>query len=338
MEIDSSSSVEEKNLPDSQHVCVLSIVVVVHNMPNQAMKTLHSLSASYQEGVTPDEYEVIVVENKSENNLSEAALKALPSNFSYHLRVESEPSPVHAVNFGGNISQGENICIMIDGARMLTPGVVKNLIRGHRMESSAVVTVPGYHLGRQLQQNAVEHGYDTEQEAKLLDKIQWPQNGYGLFDIACFSGSCAAGIFRPNSESNCISVPRELWFELKGFDRRFTLPGGGLLNLDYYRRACEAPGCKHVILLGEGTFHQYHGGVTTGGTSRVKRELLLDQFKEQYSAFRGGAYQCPETKPVFLGELPQKAERFVRLSLGEPAQSLIEPSHLLNASIHAVEQ
>ncbi len=53
---------------------MLSIVVVVHNMPEQASKTLHSLSSHYQRDVSEEEYEVIVVENRSTNNLDTATL------------------------------------------------------------------------------------------------------------------------------------------------------------------------------------------------------------------------------------------------------------------------
>ena len=298
---------------------MLSIVVVVHNMPEQAQKTLHSLSSAYQRGVRADDYEVIIVENRSDNNLDSETLQSLPSNFSYHLRAESEPTPVHAVNFGGSVANGSHICVMVDGARMVTPGLVAGIIKGHKLEPDTVVSVPGYHLGRQLQQNSVELGYGFEEEAALLKRIAWPESGYRLFDIACFSGSCTAGIFRPNSESNCISVPRRIWDRLGGFDRRFTLPGGGLLNLDFYRRACEASGVQHVVLMGEGTFHQFHGGVTTGGIDRLKREVLLDQFEAQYAALRGETYQCPQTEPIYLGRLSPEVERFIRLSVNTPS-------------------
>ena len=297
---------------------MLSIVVVVHNMPEQASKTLHSLSSHYQRDVSEDEYEVIVVENRSTNNLDTATLRALPANFSYHLRVESEPTPVHAVNFGGSVANGSHICVMVDGARMVTPGLVSGIIKAHKLARDTLVSVPGYHLGRQLQQNSVEMGYGCKEEAALLQKIAWPARGYRLFEIACFSGSCTAGIFRPNSESNCISVPRHIWDRLGGFDRRFTLPGGGLLNLDFYRRACEASGVQHVVLMGEGTFHQFHEGVTTGGVERVKREVLLEQFEAQYASLRGESYQCPQTEPIYLGQLSPEVERFIRLSINTP--------------------
>lgn len=298
----------------------LSIVVIVYDMPLQARRTLQSLTAQYQEGVSEADYEVIVVENQSANNIDRDFLATLPANFSYHLRAEREPTPVHAINHGAGISRGRYICIMIDGARMVTPGVVRNILRGHRMQDKAVVTVPGYHIGEQLQQDAVEKGYGVEEDQALIESIGWPLDGYRLFDIACFSGSCAPGFFLPNSESNCISVPREIWALLGGMDTRFNLRGGGLVNLDFYKRACEYPSAEHVVLVGEGTFHQFHGGVTTGGEARAVREQLIDAMKDQYQEIRGEPYQSPQSAPVFLGEMSQHVLRFVHQS-AEPLLS-----------------
>jgi hypothetical protein len=198
---------------------------------------------------------------------------------------------------------------------MLTPGVVRSLLLGHRLSPRAVVAVPGYHLGVELQQEAVNSGYSSEQERKLLQGIGWPLDGYQLFDIACFSGSSAPGFFLPNSESNCISVSRALWGELEGFDERFDFSGGGLINLDFYRRACEACSVLHVMCIGEGTFHQFHGGVTTGGQAAELREAYIDASKEQYRQLRGRDYESPQTDPVYLGELPHNALRFVQQSM-----------------------
>ncbi len=292
----------------------ISIVVIIYDMPQQAERTLHSLTTDYQQGVCESDYEVIVVENESANTMRREYIDKLPANFTYHLRAEREPTPVHAINHGAGISRGRYLCIMIDGARMVTPGVVRNLLRGHRLHDNAVVTVPGYHIGEQLQQEAVDLGYGVEEDQALLQSIRWPASGYGLFDIACFSGSCAGGFFRPHSESNCISIPRDIWAALGGMDTRFNLRGGGLVNLDLYKRACEFRGAEHVVLLGEGTFHQFHGGVTTGGEAREVRAALIAEMAQQYERIRGETYRSPQTDPVFLGELPRQVLRFLQAS------------------------
>ena len=302
----------------------LSIVVILYDMPQQAEKTLYSLSAEYQLGVSESDYEVIVVENESPNNLDRKYVANLPKNFSYQLRAEREPTPVHAINHGVGISRGRYVCVMIDGARMVTPGVVRNILRGHRLSEKAVVTVPGYHIGEQLQQEAVGEGYGAAEDEALIKSVGWPANGYGLFDIACFSGSCAAGFFRPNSESNCISIPRDIWAALGGMDTRFNLRGGGLVNLDLYKRACEFPGAEHVVLLGEGTFHQFHGGVTTGGEAREVRAELIEEMQRQYERIREQPYSSPQTQPVFLGELPRQVLKFVHSS-AEPLLAMPVP-------------
>ena len=220
----------------------VSIVVVVYDMAKQAENTLNSLSPDYQQGVSTADYEVIVVENASPRPMQPEFVASLPDNFRYFLRQESEPTPVHAINFGARESRGRHVCIMIDGARLVTPGVVKNILRAHRLMDQAVVTVPGYHIGFELQQDAIDHGYGVAEDRALLQSIDWPADGYRLFDIACFSGSSAPGFFQPNSESNCISMARQVWEELGGLDLRFNLRGGGMTNLDLYKRACEHPG------------------------------------------------------------------------------------------------
>lgn len=293
----------------------LSIIVIVYDMPLQAKRTLQSLSPQYQEGVSQRDYEVIVVENQSTNNMDRDFLASLPGNFSYHLRAEREPTPVHAINHGVGISRGRHICIMIDGARMITPGVIKNILRGHRLQEKSVVTVPGYHIGERVQQDAVEEGYSVEEDQALIESVGWPLDGYRLFDIACFSSSCDPGFFLPNSESNCISVPRDIWAMLGGMDTRFNLRGGGLVNLDLYKRACEFTGAQHVMLMGEGTFHQFHGGVTTGGELPEVREQLMHSMNEQYEEIRGEPYRSPQSTPTYLGEMPSQVLRFVQHSV-----------------------
>ncbi len=305
-----------------QNDTVVSFVVIVYDMPAQAQNTVRSLLPDYQRDARSEDYEVLIVENESANTMSREFLDSLPSNFSYHLRKETQPTPIHAINYGIEHARGDNVCVMIDGARLLTPGVVKNTILGHRIANRAVVTVPGYHLGFELQQKAVGSGYDVDQEQTLMRSISWPDNGYRLFEIACFSGSCAVGFYLPHHESNCISMPREIWESLGGYDARFDLRGGGLVNLDMYKRACEYPGITHIFLHGEGTFHQFHGGVTTGGEDFQARQKFIDAIFEQYLQIHGQRFSVPETNPVYLGELSDSAQRFVQISVNNKMERL----------------
>ena len=293
---------------------VVSFVLIVYDMPAQAQNTVRSLLADYQREVRPRDYEVLIVENESGNTISPEFLRTLPANFSYHLRKETQPTPIHAINYGIEHAKGANICVMIDGARLLTPGIVKNTILGHRLSAQAIVTVPGYHLGFELQQKAVGSGYDVDQESTLMNSISWPDNGYRLFEISCFSGSCKNGFYLSHSESNCISMPRELWKALGGYDASFDMRGGGLVNLDLYKRACEYPGITHVFLHGEGTFHQFHGGVTTGGEDIEARQKFIDAIREQYEQIRGQAFSAPQTNPIYLGELSNEVQEFLHIS------------------------
>ncbi len=300
---------------------IVSIIVIVYDMPTQAKNTLISLSTSYQLDVRMDDFEVIIVENESPNLIDDQFIASLPRNVHYYKRNETESTPVHAINFGASKAKGENICLMIDGARVLTPGVVKNLLLGHRISDRAVVSIPGYHLGDKVQQENVITGYGLEAERELMRSIDWPQEGYRLFDIACFSASSEPGFFLPNSESNCISMPRDIWHELGGCDAQFNLRAGGLINLDFYKRACEYPGMQHVIVPGEGTFHQFHGGVTTGGEDPGVRAAYIEASERQYRELRGEEYHSPVTTPVYLGQFPEQAKKFLHFSSGKWLQA-----------------
>jgi hypothetical protein len=86
------------------------------------------------------------------------------------------------------------------------------------------------------------------------------------------------------------------------------------VNLDLYKRACEYPGMTHVLLQGEGTFHQFHGGVTTGGDEFQERQKFVDAIRAQYEKIRGEKFSAPETHPVYLGELSNEVLEYVRFS------------------------
>lgn len=292
----------------------MSIVMVVYKMDNQAEKTLYSLCPKYQQGVSAYDYEVIVVENDSPSLLGPERATRYARNVRYIHRHEAERTPVHAVNFGASLARGTHIAIMIDGARMVTPGIVKLTLDALKISPHAAVSAPGYHIGHKLQQVAVNEGYDEQTEARLLETIAWPEDGYRLFDIAVLAGSCQGGFFQANYESNFIAMSFKKWQVLGGMDSRYNDYGGGKANLDLYKRLLESPQTPFYLLYGEGSFHQFHGGVTTG-TRHEQRQQIYRLLEEQDIALRGDCRSAPSVRPILLGELRPNVYRFLRYSI-----------------------
>ena len=292
--------------------------MVVYNIPREAPRTLYSLSAAYQRHIAADAYEVIVVDNGSTPPLDRAVLDRLAGNFRL-LRVDEAPSsPAKAINLGLGAARGETIGVMIDGARLVTPGLLHFAHHGARMFPRAVVATLGWHLGFDSSQAlAIEGGYDQRREDSLLAAINWPDDGYRLFEIAALDGSSVHGWLSSINESNALFLSRAMWEELEGVDERFAAPGGGLLNLDTFGRAVALPDSHLVVLLGEATFHQVHAGIATNADLATFRRRIT-QWVEQYEALRGRPWappRLPEPR-TFLGTLPRPAlAHFVRSAL-----------------------
>lgn len=292
------------------------MVVVVYNMAREAPRTLHSLSAGYQRHIKPDDYEVIVVDNGSNPPLDPKVIEGLAGNFRLIRIDDASPSPAQAVNRGLAEARGEVIGVMIDGARIATPGMLHFARHGARLYERAVVATLGWYLGYDLQRWAMRAGYNQACEDALLESIGWPQDGYRLFDIATMDESSIDGWLAPISESNGLFLGRELWDVLGGMDVRFDLAGGGLINLDTLRRVLELPNSELVLLLGEATFHQLHGGTATNARPEMMQENW-NRWASQYETIRGLPYQLPPIKtPTYLGVLPRGAlARFARAAI-----------------------
>lgn len=299
---------------------LLSIIVIAYNMPRQALNTLISLGTGYQEGVEKDDYEVIVVENRSQRNMDAAAISTLQGNFRYFLRDEPGVSPAAAINFGFAQARGRFIGLMIDGARMVTPGVIRYALLALRMNPDALVLVPGYHLGDSEQQYHLSNGYSEEKEQALLHEIDWLKNGYRLFDISCLSGANPNGIFHPFMECNCLFFSADIFREIGQADERFNMPGGGALNLYIYRQVAIHPRTEAYVLPGEGSFHQLHGGVTTSESKG--REHVLERQRVQLTEILGYPFTSPMIEPILLGTVRQPAMRYLKQSAERGSERL----------------
>ena len=86
-------------------------------------------------------------------------------------------------------------------------------------------------------------------------------------------------------ESNALFLPRALWNELGGYDEAFREPGGSVVNPDTLIRALALPETQLIRILGEGTFHQIHGGLSTSTQERAM--AVLKEGSRTYFRLRG---------------------------------------------------
>lgn len=280
----------------------LSVVVVAYNMARELPRTLQTLSPAYQRDIAAEDYEVIVVDNGSAHPLSEGECRALCPNARLHVVADAPPSPVAAINEGLAMAQGELVGVCIDGARMASPRLLATALDAAKLHPRPVIGTLAFHLGPDVQSRSVAEGYDQAVEDALLSTVDWLEDGYRLFSVSVFASSSAEGWFTLPAETNALFLTRDHWRALGGYDAAFVAPGGGLANLDTWARACADPEGRVILLLGEATFHQFHGGVATNA-----RESKWPVFHEEYVRVRGKPYARPEGTPWLVGRLAPDA-------------------------------
>jgi cephalosporin hydroxylase len=279
-------------------------------MRREAGRTLHSLSRAYQEGLDGTSYEVIVLENGSDEGqkLGVACVRDFGPEFRYiDLAAEASPSPVGALTRGIAASRGRKLALMIDGAHVLTPGVLRFGLQGLAAYAPAIVATQQWYVGPGQQGEAIDSGYDQAYEDRLFQRIQWPSNGYRLFEIGHFVGErdWLDGVW----ESNCMFVSRAQLEQVGGFDERFTMPGGGYANLELYERLGSSSDVTVCSIIGEGSFHQVHGGTTTNEAQAEERRGRVFGYAQHYAELRGRAFRGPGKPIHFVGRITTGAAR-----------------------------
>jgi len=260
----------------------VSLVVIAYEMTRELPRTLLSLSPPYQD-TDADDYEIVVIDNGSRTPPRQQDFAHLPANIRVLSCSTQSPSPVAAINEGLNLARGSLIGVWIDGARMASPGLLRACTEAAALHPRPVVATLNYQLGPDLQRISSAQGYDQTVEDRLLSSIAWPQDGYRLFEIA--TPEIRGGPLGAMLESNAIFLPRALWDELGGYDEAFREPGGGVANPDTLLRAVALPGTQLIRILGEGTFHQIHGGLSTSTQERAIE--MLKEGSRGYLRLRG---------------------------------------------------
>lgn len=274
----------------------ISILVCAYNMQRELPRTVYTLSSAYQTGLDGAAYELVVLDNGSTPAVDGDALRAIVP----HVRVIRPDvcmaSPARAINAAMRQLRGELLGLWIDGARLASPGIVGRAVEAWQADASRAIGTLAFHLGPDVQMRSVFDGYDVATEDALLASVPWRQDGYRLFDIAVPAGSSAAGWFGCIEETNGFFADRGLWHTLGGLDERFAAPGGGFVNLDLWRRAVEASQRQPWMILGEGTFHQVHGGAATNGTHEARAAM-----GREYEEIHGCAFEMPTYQARFVG-------------------------------------
>jgi len=293
----------------------ISVVVVSYNMRREIPRTLYSLSAAYQKNISRTDYEILLVDNGSNQPWTRQDLLDIDAEIEILNIENATPSPVPAANRGIWHARGVLIGVLIDGARLVTPGLLHACRQAARVHPRPIVATVGFHLGFEHQAKGVQRGYNQDVENRLLDSIGWPSDGYRLFETSVFNGSCANGWFLPMAETNALFMPEELWKELGGYDEAFQSPGGGLSNLDMFERALALPDTQLVTVLGEGNFHQVHGGISSNSPTSH-----WEEWHQEYRRIRNRDYRQPVAHSVFFGSMPPSglahAEASVRAARG----------------------
>lgn len=257
----------------------LSIAIACWRMQRELPRTLLSLSRVFQQCPESLTWEIIVVDNGSEQLPEEPEMEPRPRILP---ATDPAPSPVGAINQALSLARGRIIGAWIDGARLASPALLGAVAAAAAVHPRPVIAVPNRQFGVERQASAVRRGYDRAREDALLQAAGWPDPAVDLFAISWPEEPSPTA---PMLESNALFLHRQTWAELGGYDPAFTEAGGGMCNPDMLDRAVHHPGTQLIRLSGVATFHQFHGGTSTSGESQAVR--MVKEATRHYAALRG---------------------------------------------------
>ena len=256
----------------------LSIIVVGYKMQRELPRTLLSFLPPRQKAVETLDYEIIVIDNGSPEALD---LDAVLVAASRPVRVKrigapfAHPSPAQAINGAArDLARADRVMICIDGARLPSAYLVRRTVDALRRHPDAVTFVASRHLGPKPQMRSILEGYDQTAEDALLDSVPWEEDLDRLYAVSVWAGAHDQGNPLQQNESNAFAMSRRTWDVVGGYDEGFIRPGGGLCNLEIFARFVRRPQALNILLLGEATFHQVHGGAATSDDGYFEDSLM----------------------------------------------------------------
>ena len=292
----------------------LSVVVVFYNMRREAARTLLSLSRSYQRDIEDLDYEVIVVDNGSdpELRLAEEYVRSFGPHFRYlDLGADAPPSPTVALNRGAAIARGREHRVhdrrraRADARRPEERYDRTRNVRAGDRRDAAVVSSARASRATPCMPATTRKPKTTCSRASAGRSTDTGCSRSGISSATAI-GSTAS------SRATACSSPRELSDRFGAFDDSFAMAGGGYANLDLWERIGASAGVNVASILGEGSFHQVHGGTTTNIANAANRRDLVSSYGVHFRELRGRGL-LGITKPVhYVGAMATKAARRTR--------------------------
>lgn len=286
----------------------LSVVIATYEMQREAPRTLMSVLPPCQRETQNIDYEIIVIDNGSSEPLDFSSIDfaGRPVKVVYINPSDAKPSPVFAINDAVNShATGDFLLICIDGARIFSSYLIRRTVDILTQFPHAFTFVGSRHLGHETQMIASQRGYDQHAEDELLDSVDWITDLDLLWEISVWAGAHNRENYLIQNESNAIGLSRDLWNLLGGYNPGFQRPGGGLCNLELFNRAVSDERMLNVLLYGETTFHQYHGGAATSSTSYFNDSLA------EHKMITAQDYRSPRFN--FLADLGTDYKRMQKL-------------------------
>ena len=80
-------------------------------------------------------------------------------------------------------------------------------------------------------------------------------------------------------------------------------------SVELYERLGSSPDVTVATILGEGSFHQIHGGDTTNQIDPAERRARVYGYSQQYAELRGRAFRGPGKPIHYVGSITSPAAR-----------------------------
>ena len=312
----------------------LSVVVVFYNMRREAARTLHSLSRAYQRGIDDLDYEVIVVENGSDEDqrLGEEFVRSFGPEFRYlDLGEDATPSPTDALNRAIKIARGTRVRAHDRRCTRRHPG--RPAVRHGRAcaPTSPRSSRPNSGTSGPGSSRSSSTRATTRRRGRAVRRRSTGRpTGTGSSRSAT-SSATATGSTACSRATACSCRARSLE-QVGGFDDSFSMPGGGYANLDLWERLASSPDVTMVSILGEGSFHQVHGGTTTNDSAHDDRRSKIFGYGEHYEELRGRLLRGPAKPMHYVGTLggrrraPHAVAPHDRVRLQTPPHDRMDPT------------